>query len=151
MESSNAAHSPSRTIVGSVFALGLIATLAYASSHDFADTGAPSLAGLDKLAHFLTFGLMGTLWFRALPLPFASARRFAAAWGLVLVYGLIDEWIQSGNPSRQADPLDWVADAAGSLLAIALYRGWPWYRGILETPVLALLAKARRAFSNPAR
>jgi len=84
-------------------------------------------------------------------IAFRGARRFLLAWGIVLLYGLIDEWIQSANPSRQADPLDWVADAAGSLLAIALYRGWAWYRGALETPVFGFLAKARRSSSNPAR
>ena len=48
------------------------------------------------------------------------------------LYGASDEWHQYFVPGRSCEFGDWIADTAGGALAIALYRGWPWYRRALE-------------------
>lgn len=82
----------------------------------------------DKAAHFFVYGLLGTLVCRL------GCGWRSAWWSLVVVslYGASDEWHQSFVPGRFADVRDWVADTIGAAIAIALYRGWPWYRQLLE-------------------
>ncbi len=56
----------------------------------------------------------------------ASKRRLrltqvgSTAFIVMLILGILSEWIQSFIPGRSADPLDLVADLLGSLLGIAL-------------------------------
>lgn len=80
------------------------------------NTGLP----LDKVAHFVMYGVLGALaaW---------GARRIGRrgrGWGWLIAAGLLlgaaDEWHQRTVPGRTADLLDWVADAAGFLLAFAV-------------------------------
>lgn len=73
-------------------------------------------AGRDKLFHFLYFGIMAFLFWRA----FRFERRFApwtAAFAACLaaaVYGGIDEFTQHFRPHRSAEFGDWLADLAGA-------------------------------------
>ena len=82
---------------------------------------APPLAfeGLDKLAHGIAFGALA--WLIAFGAGASTGR--AVAWCVVgaSLYGAIDEWHQSFIPPRQPDPLDWLADSAGALLAGAVW------------------------------
>ncbi|MDQ8188304.1 VanZ family protein [Pelagicoccus sp. SDUM812002] len=121
-------------------AFALIVTL-IGSSHLSGKPGAPDIENFDKVAHFFVFGLMGTLFFRSVPLSFWSHRRWVLAWLGVLAYAVTDEWLQYYNPDRSFDPWDWVADGMGSILAIFLYRHWRWYRRLLEFNFARLLAK----------
>ena len=113
--------------------LALIATLAWASSYDKGGHSGPDIPYFDKIAHFFVFGLMGTLWYRCLPSRSIPLARWLVALTLVLSYGVLDEWIQSHNPNRVSDIFDWVADGAGAITAIFVYRGWRLYRRVLET------------------
>jgi len=91
----------------------------------------PSLPGIDKVTHFLVYGLLATFVVRLGQKP-------KSAWialGLVSIYGLLDEWHQSFTPGRSVEFADWVADTLGAALAIVLYRRWRWYRTLLETPI----------------
>ncbi|MGC8876262.1 VanZ family protein [Thermus sp.] len=63
----------------------------------------------DKLAHFLAYALLGALWRRGLS-------RFALAFLLSALYGVVDEWHQSFVPGREAFGLDLVADFLGAYL-----------------------------------
>ncbi|MFP4623813.1 MAG: VanZ family protein [Gemmatimonadota bacterium] len=73
-------------------------------------------SGSDKVAHFILYAVGGALaaW------AGRKRRRASAAWialGLVLLTGAADELHQATVPYRNADIMDWVADAAGALLA----------------------------------
>ena len=54
---------------------------------------------------------------------------------LTLLCGVVGEWIQYYNPLRSFDAWDWIADGAGSITAIWVYRNWRFYRRTLETRV----------------
>ena len=91
---------------------------------------------IDKLAHLLLYGLLATLWFRALKREGRSRRRLALAFGLTIGFGMVDEVIQSFNAYRYFSLADWVADAVGALVALACYIAWPAYRRLLEQKLI---------------
>lgn len=106
-------------------------TLAVSSSFS-RGVAAPDIGGFDKMAHFCVFGLLATLFFRRQTLGFFEHRRWLFAFAQVMCYAFTDEILQSFNPTRSFDVKDWVADGVGALLAIGLYRSWPFYRKVLE-------------------
>lgn len=114
-----------------VWALLIAGLIFLASSRS--RVAAPHLIFLpvDKVGHFCVYGLLATLLCRI-----GSGWR-AAVWALVAasVYGVSDEFHQSFVPGRGVEFADWVADTAGAVLAVALYRGWAGYRKLLETPL----------------
>ena len=72
----------------------------------------PLPSGWDKVAHFLMYGVGGSIaaW---------TGRRRGQREGLlallvVLLTGMADELQQSRLATRQSDVLDWLADAAGA-------------------------------------
>ncbi|MEO5960176.1 MAG: VanZ family protein [Opitutaceae bacterium] len=88
----------------------------------------PDVDNIDKVTHFAVFGLIGTLVGRL-------GRGWKAAvwsWLAVAAFGALDEWHQSYVPGRSPEFADWIADAAGAAVAIALYNGWAGYRRMLE-------------------
>lgn len=78
----------------------------------------PGPGGMDKLAHFGVYAVLGLLLSHA-------ARRTGATRSMIvavgLLYGASDELHQSFVPGRSADPLDWVADALGVVAGISIY------------------------------
>ncbi len=78
----------------------------------------------DKVMHLLVF--------LALTLSFIQAfsRPFWQAFGLLALYGALIEVAQATFTNRMGDPLDWVADVAGIILAAAVIRQLPagWFR-----------------------
>lgn len=91
----------------------------------------PEFIQVDKVAHFLYFGLLATLVCRATRSPKPGVTGFAVAVG----YGLGDEFVQALNPYRYADAKDLVFDALGAFVAVLAYRRWALYRRVLETPL----------------
>ena len=85
----------------------------------------------DKFAHFLVYGLLGTLLCRL----GRGWRAAACALVVVSAFGASDEWHQSFVPGRVSDFGDWLADTLGAAVAVAFYSGWAWYRQLLERPV----------------
>ena len=77
----------------------------------------------DKVMHVLVFFAL-TLSFKQ-----AFARPFLHAFVLLAFYGALIEVAQATFTSRMGDPLDWLADVAGILLAAALVRYLPahWF------------------------
>lgn len=76
--------------------------------------------GLDKVAHFGAFAVLGFLLARA-----AIASNLSIVWPLLigLVYAASDEIHQYFVPGRHPDPADWLADALGVAVAcIFVYR-----------------------------
>ncbi len=91
----------------------------------------PKIANFDKVTHFSVYGLLATLVCR-------QTRGWrGAAWAFVAVsaFGATDEIHQSFVPGRFAEVEDWVADTAGAAVAVVAYRGWAWYRQLLERPL----------------
>jgi VanZ family protein len=77
-------------------------------------------AGADKGVHALLYLVLGLLSGRAL-----LRGKTARVWHLLvlvlglLAFGALDEVHQMWVPGRTADPTDWAADAAGSVIGIA--------------------------------
>ncbi|MFO7725811.1 MAG: VanZ family protein [Oceanipulchritudo sp.] len=79
------------------------------------DTGGVSFPGMDKVAHFILFGLLGIAWARIPGKETARMVRLAMAVGLTGAFGLVDEALQLHNPERQFEWADLLADLAGVL------------------------------------
>ena len=77
----------------------------------------------DKLAHFLAFGGLQILMFRAVrfirPLSGFSAQNLIAV-ALSSGAGALLEFWQAALPHRSAELADWLADTAGALLGATL-------------------------------
>jgi hypothetical protein len=82
--------------------------------------------GWDKLAHFAAFAglatLLATTW--QLAAGHLTLRHLCVVWFAIVLYAAFDEWTQT-PVGRDASLWDWTADAAGALLAIALFA---WLR-----------------------
>ncbi|MBI4409102.1 MAG: VanZ family protein [Gemmatimonadetes bacterium] len=89
------------------------------SDHELPDVG----FALDKLVHLAVYGALGALvafgWLRA-------GKRPVWFWPLVaaLLVGACDEVQQLRVPGRSAEAADFLADAAGVLLAFGGVVGW---------------------------
>jgi VanZ family protein len=76
----------------------------------------------DKALHFIEYGGLGALLYRALRgegLGWAAA--FVAAAVATSAYGVSDEWHQSFVPLRDASVRDWFADTLGGAIGAAIY------------------------------
>lgn len=89
----------------------------------FALSSRPSLplpgSGLDKLAHFGTYAVLGLFLGRG------GAASSVPVVGIVLLgwlYGASDEVHQHFVPGRSPELLDWVADALGVAAGVASYQ-----------------------------
>lgn len=73
----------------------------------------PPWLGIDKIAHFMLYAILGLLALRAHP------RQPYPCFLFCLMYGLSDEVHQTFVPLRQFELLDLCADALGSACAIS--------------------------------
>jgi VanZ family protein len=97
---------------------------------------APPVVNIDKATHFFVFGLLATIVVRARGTAKASAGQWwAGAILAVSAFGAFDEFRQSFTPGRMVELADWVADTAGAIVAVVLYRFWRPYRQVLEMPL----------------
>lgn len=86
----------------------------------------------DKVAHFLAFGLLATAILRIPRLGRLGWGGAAIAALITIVCGGFDELRQSLTPGRQVELADWIADAAGAIIAVIAYRHLTPYRKLLE-------------------
>lgn len=82
---------------------------------------------MDKVAHGIIYAVLSALICRAfatLP-PWQGRKVLLTVTGILLatLFGLSDEWHQSFVVARSADPSDFGADAAGSILGALLFVG----------------------------
>jgi hypothetical protein len=92
-----------------------------------------SFVGLDKLAHFLVFGLLGLAWVRCLRKESSSLwKRFWISVGLTTLFGLADEFHQAHNPLRTFEWADAAADFAGALFWVGCYLWIHPFRNLME-------------------
>ena len=82
----------------------------------------PTFPHTDKLAHFIIYGILALLLYRA----FRMERRYGP-WAAVLlsilvasIYGALDEYHQSFIPTRTTDLFDWLADTAGAAITLCI-------------------------------
>lgn len=85
----------------------------------------------NHIGHVIAYAVLSMLWLRALSAGGRMAWRPAAAraWVVAAVYGATDELHQWFVPGRTAAVDDWVADAAGAALGLALAFAWRRTRG----------------------
>ncbi len=79
----------------------------------------------DKVTHAGAYGLMTLFTFRATRWLLAGRGlgiQMLTAAAYAMLFGASDEIHQAFVPNRQCDPLDWVADTAGALLALLFIR-----------------------------
>jgi VanZ family protein len=111
-----------RTALFAALALAWAALIFWASSRPNPFPFLPSgLLSKDKLLHAAAYAVLAALVLGAL----ASGRRrvlgaIVLAAFLATAYGASDEWHQSYVPSRDPDPNDVVADAAGAVFGAAV-------------------------------
>ncbi len=74
-----------------------------------------------KIVHAASFGLLCTLWWRALRDATGSAA-LAAAFMIAAGYGALDEYHQTFVAGRLGSPIDVAIDAAGAAIAVVLIR-----------------------------
>ena len=75
-------------------------------------SGMPLPSGSDKAAHFVLYGVGGAI--AAWTGSRRGHREGLIALGVVLLTGMADELHQSTLATRDADVMDWIADAAGA-------------------------------------
>jgi VanZ family protein len=84
----------------------------------------------DKMAHVGVFMVFAGLTCRALRhqqlFPLFSRRAFLFTVLFTAVYGALDELHQYFVPGRDSDPVDWIADVAGSIVLVAAI--WMWQK-----------------------
>ena len=84
----------------------------------------------DKVAHVVAFAILAavlaTTW--QLSAGRLSLPQLGWAWLVVVVFAAFDEWTQS-FVGRQADIVDWIADAAGAAVGLAVFV---WFRRSIE-------------------
>ena len=107
-----------------ILLLALLAAIAFESTQP-ASINNDVVPHLDKIAHFIVFGIVAWLLASAI-----SARYTSLGSGFVVVFislvlvallGVADEWIQSFTPSRHAELNDVLADIAGGAVFLLAY------------------------------
>jgi hypothetical protein len=89
--------------------------------------GPLSFVGIDKIGHFVVFGLLGIAWCRFFRPEMPALRRLLLATFLTTLFGLMDELHQFHNPERYFEWADLLADAVGAFVLSASYlyvRPW---------------------------
>jgi VanZ family protein len=129
----------SARLVFLALAIAWASVIFYLSSQPSIDT--PSLfPGQDKLFHMIAFGVLGFFLMGGMKTA-SNGYRTRQVWfvvALVMLYGLLDEFHQYFVPGRDADILDALADAAGSLVG-----AWSMYY------LVKVLGKSSRMRSAP--
>ena len=85
----------------------------------------PDIDYIDKAFHFLTYSVLGALFFRAMGYIYSDnriSRRVLLAIIFSSLYGISDEIHQYFVPGRTADPFDAAADMLGSICGAFMYR-----------------------------
>ena len=86
----------------------------------------PSPFGVDKVVHFVEYGVLGFLLARSIVNARSGFSRVFLL-GLVVIlatlYGISDEVHQAFVPGRNASPWDVAADGLGGLMGALLYVG----------------------------
>ena len=99
--------------------------------------GPQEISHMDKVLHFSAYLLLTTCLLASWELASGTLQptHYFMVWLVVILYGLFDEITQIPF-GRQCDGLDWLADVAGTVTGLILFRAArPWmYRLIGAVP-----------------
>ena len=87
----------------------------------------PSFKFMDKMLHFVAYGAMGILFYRAYQtLQIRNQRQWLVFLSIVSasLYGISDEIHQYFVPARHASFSDVIADILGAVCGVYLYHVW---------------------------
>jgi len=87
----------------------------------------PSFKFMDKMLHFVAYGVMGILFYRAYQtLQIRNQRQWLVFLSIVSasLYGISDEIHQYFVPARHASFSDVIADILGAVCGVYLYHVW---------------------------
>jgi VanZ family protein/UDP-2,3-diacylglucosamine pyrophosphatase LpxH len=130
-----------------ILPLAVAATIVWLSAQSRYPGGIELPPPFDKGAHAATFGFLA--WALDLALQrnqpgLPMYRRHLAVFLAVAVFGASDEWHQNFVDGRSCEVADWVADAAGTALALTVgnlhllftrhLEALSWYRGAFRRP-----------------
>lgn len=88
------------------------------------DAITPSVPDADKLGHAAVYAVLAFLCSRAWRRHGSSqSAAVERAMAMVLVFGALMEFLQ-GHVGRDPSFADWMADGAGALVGIALWKAW---------------------------
>ena len=82
-------------------------------------TIAPRVTGIDKVAHFAVYAMLGYLVSKALRAPAEWPARLNAITAMA-VFAFVDELHQLVIPGREASVWDWAADLIGATAGLLL-------------------------------
>lgn len=120
-----------------VWPLVLMLVVTYISGTPGPQLGPAQFAGVDKVGHFVVFGLIGLSWVRCF--WGWGGLGVWGRWGLAVAltagFGLGDELHQLTNPERYFEWYDLLADVMGAMVCAGLYAWVGWIRKLLEWPV----------------
>jgi VanZ family protein len=103
--------------------IGYMALIFYMSSQSLEEFQLPDVWNIDKVAHFIEYGVLGILWFRAINVVEESIPKAAIVASLItLAYGISDEIHQYFVPNRSSSIFDVIADGIGAWVGILLYK-----------------------------
>lgn len=97
----------------------------------------PSFKFMDKVLHFVAYGVMGILFYRAYrTLRIKNRRQILILLSIVSasLYGISDEIHQYFIPLRSADLLDATADILGAVCGVYLYQRWASQKVLSQNP-----------------
>jgi len=95
----------------------------FASSFSVIPFNLPAFDLKDKLVHFVEFAILGALLWRSASrwkLSFTRIKLLIIALIIGSIYAAFDEFHQFFVPGRNCDLFDWVADAIGLAVGIAV-------------------------------
>jgi VanZ family protein len=103
-------------------ALALYWLVLFVTTHIPSELAALPGASTDKFVHVTAFALLALLLATAWQLSVGQLglRQMTLAWIVLVLYGALDEWTQS-FVGRQASLWDFVGDAVGALIGLALF------------------------------
>src|SRR5437868_6379447 len=88
-------------------------------------TGDPH--SLDKLEHMSAFALLAALLCGVgSAYRIASWKLFAGIFGVIALYGILDEATQAFVSHRKPDVFDWLADVVGAAVGITAFAIFRW-------------------------
>lgn len=131
MAATTSPHAHRKSRLQALWPLAIASLVIVASSRSRLAT-VPDIPHLDKITHFVVFGLLGTLVGRL----GTGWRGAVGALLIVAAFGATDELHQAFVPGRTPELADWLADTAGAATGIALYYSWDRYRAWLESPLI---------------
>jgi len=108
-----------------------VATIFAVSTRPNLSPPGPDFEYRDKVAHVVEYFLLGTLLFSGIGWTVSRTNVVLVFFFLLSVgvsIGAIDEMVQGYIPGRHTDIFDWMADASGVGLGVALTMTWSLHR-----------------------